>query len=102
MSFIVSLTNGADIALIKNNAFIGAQISSELGKLREQQRKDLNLRSTGNEGREFDHTIYSHALRDKKGDEIYDKIGKSECFRSSSVKTDLNEKKAPFEVNIFF
>lgn len=102
---ISQITDGkslqSNIALIKNNAFIGAQISSELEKLREQRRKEIGSDSViRNEAREINSTVCSRLSSDKKGHAINDKIGKSVGFHSICAKTDLEGKGKAFEVTV--
>jgi hypothetical protein len=81
------LTNDSDIALIKNNAFIGALISVELEKLRKRRIKETCFGSVSY--KEFDHMVRGSSTSDKKG------------FHSCSVKADFEEESKPFEVNYF-
>lgn len=95
---IFFLINFSDIALIKNNAFIGAQISSELHKLREQQRKKTDFYSIPNKLQGFCHSECGNSSSNKKENVIYDTIGKSVDFHSYSLKTNLAEKEKAFQV----
>lgn len=88
INLFFSLTNNSDIALIKNNAFIGTLISVELGKLRSRRLKETCFGSVSY--KELDHTVRVSSTGDKKG------------FHSCSVKADFEEEDKPFEVIIIF